>query len=45
VLKIKTDDRPVESKIACAVAGFDLTFSAPKSVSVAWALADGARRR
>ncbi len=26
------------------VAGFDLTFSAPKSVSVAWALADGATR-
>ena len=27
------------------VAGFDLTFSAPKSVSVAWALADEATRR
>ncbi len=27
-----------------AVAGFDLTFSAPKSVSVAWALADDATR-
>lgn len=26
------------------VAGFDLTFSAPKSVSVAWALADGPTR-
>jgi conjugative relaxase-like TrwC/TraI family protein len=26
------------------VAGFDLTFSAPKSVSVAWALADSATR-
>lgn len=26
------------------VAGFDLTFSAPKSVSVAWALADGSTR-
>ena len=27
------------------VAGFDLTFSAPKSVSVAWALGDDATRR
>jgi conjugative relaxase-like TrwC/TraI family protein len=27
------------------VAGFDLTFSAPKSVSVAWGLADGPTRR
>ena len=41
VLKIKTEQRTVESKIARAVAGFVLTFSAPKSVSVAWALADG----
>src|SRR5665647_3370031 len=41
VLKIKTDERFAEAKIARAVAGFDLTFSAPKSVSVAWALADG----
>jgi len=40
-LKIKTEERAAEAKIARAVAGFDLTFSAPKSVSVAWALADG----
>jgi len=41
VLNIKTEERTAEAKIARAVAGFDLTFSAPKSVSVAWALADG----
>jgi conjugative relaxase-like TrwC/TraI family protein len=41
VLKIKSEERTVEAKTARAVAGFDLTFSAPKSVSVAWALADG----
>jgi conjugative relaxase-like TrwC/TraI family protein len=41
VLKIKSGERTAEAKIARAVAGFDLTFSAPKSVSVAWALADG----
>jgi len=41
VFKIKTEERIAEAKIARAVAGFDLTFSAPKSVSVAWALADG----
>jgi conjugative relaxase-like TrwC/TraI family protein len=41
VLRIKTEERIAEAKIARAVAGFDLTFSAPKSVSVAWALADG----
>jgi conjugative relaxase-like TrwC/TraI family protein len=41
VLKIKTEERIAEAKITRAVAGFDLTFSAPKSVSVAWALADG----
>jgi conjugative relaxase-like TrwC/TraI family protein len=41
VLKIKTEERTAEAKIVRAVAGFDLTFSAPKSVSVAWALADG----
>ena len=40
-LKIKNEERTAEAKIARAVAGFDLTFSAPKSVSVAWALADG----
>lgn len=31
-------------KAAKTVAGFDLTFSAPKSLSVAWALADDATR-
>jgi len=41
VLKIKSEERNAETKIARAIAGFDLTFSAPKSVSVAWALADG----
>ena len=41
MLKIKAEERIAEAKIARAVAGFDLTFSAPKSVSVAWALADG----
>jgi conjugative relaxase-like TrwC/TraI family protein len=41
VFKIKSEERAAEAKIARAVAGFDLTFSAPKSVSVAWALADG----
>ena len=41
VRKIKTEERTAEAKIARAVAGFDLTVSAPKSVSVAWALADG----
>jgi len=40
VLKIKAEERTAEAKMARAVAGFDLTFSAPKSVSVAWALAD-----
>ena len=40
VLKIKNEERTAEAKIARAVAGFDLTFSAPKSVSVVWALAD-----
>lgn len=32
-------------KTSKAVAGFDLTFSAPKSVSVAWALGTGMLRR
>ena len=40
VLRIKGEERLAEGKIARAVAGFDLTFSAPKSVSVAWGLAD-----
>jgi conjugative relaxase-like TrwC/TraI family protein len=41
VVNIKGEERIAEAKIARAVAGFDLTFSAPKSVSVVWALADG----
>lgn len=40
VLSIKRDERIAETRLSRAVAGFDLTFSAPKSVSVAWALAD-----
>jgi conjugative relaxase-like TrwC/TraI family protein len=31
-------------RVSRTVAGFDLTFSVPKSVSVAWALADGPTR-
>jgi conjugative relaxase-like TrwC/TraI family protein len=34
-----TDSRGVTRKAPLPVAGFDLTFSAPKSVSVAWAVA------
>jgi len=30
VFKVKTDECIAEAKIACAVAGFDLTFSAPE---------------
>ena len=41
VLKINSEECIVETNIARAFAGFDLTFSAPKSVSVAWALGDG----
>jgi len=40
VLKINSQERTAEGKIACAFVGLDLTFSAPKSVSVSWALAD-----
>jgi conjugative relaxase-like TrwC/TraI family protein len=36
------DSRGVSRKAPLPVAGFDLTFSAPKSVSVAWAVADEA---
>ena len=36
------DSRGVARKAPLPVAGFDLTFSAPKSVSVAWAVADEA---
>jgi len=38
------DARGRTRKPALPVAGFDLTFSAPKSVSVAWALADPTAR-
>ena len=37
---IKAEEAQAEKKIGKPVAGFDLTFSPPKSVSVAWALAD-----
>jgi conjugative relaxase-like TrwC/TraI family protein len=36
----KPPQTPAQSRLPQPVAGFDLTFSAPKSVSVAWALAD-----
>jgi conjugative relaxase-like TrwC/TraI family protein len=38
------DSRGVRRKAPAPVAGFDLTFSAPKSVSVAWAVADEAKQ-
>lgn len=34
--------RSGDRRVRSTVAGFDLTFSVPKSVSVAWALADPA---
>ena len=37
-------DRDGQGRVRRPVAGFDLTFSVPKSVSVAWALADPATR-
>ncbi|WP_052574659.1 MobF family relaxase, partial [Ferrimicrobium acidiphilum] len=37
---IKAEEAQAEKKIGKPVAGFDLTFSPSKSVSVAWALAD-----
>ncbi len=40
VRRIKAEERERESRGPQPVAGFDLTFSAPKSVSVAWGLAD-----
>ena len=36
--RITAEER--DTKTRTAVAGFDLTFSAPKSVSALWALAD-----
>jgi len=38
--RIKAEEAQAEKKIGKPVAGFDLTFSPSKSVSVAWALAD-----
>ena len=37
---IDADERGREARRSRAVAGFDLTFSVPKSISVAWGLAD-----
>ena len=37
-----TDHARAENAVGKAVAGFDLTFSVPKSVSALWAVADGA---
>jgi conjugative relaxase-like TrwC/TraI family protein len=37
---ITVEEQRREARIGRAVAGFDLTFSVPKSVSVLWALAD-----
>jgi conjugative relaxase-like TrwC/TraI family protein len=38
--RIHAEERAAERKISRPVAGFDLTFSVPKSISTAWALAD-----
>jgi len=40
VVRIEAEEQARQIKQAATVAGFDLTFSPPKSVSVAWALAD-----
>jgi conjugative relaxase-like TrwC/TraI family protein len=40
VEQIKAEERDREATIPHAVAGFDLTFSVPKSVSAIWAVAD-----
>jgi conjugative relaxase-like TrwC/TraI family protein len=37
---IHAEERAAERKISRPVAGFDLTFSVPKSISTAWALTD-----
>jgi conjugative relaxase-like TrwC/TraI family protein len=42
VARIEAEEADRESRMTRPVAGFDLTFSVPKSVSAAWALADGA---
>jgi conjugative relaxase-like TrwC/TraI family protein len=41
VATIATEERERERHITRPVAGFDLTFSVPKSVSTVWAVADG----
>jgi hypothetical protein len=38
--RIHAEERAAERKTSRPVAGFDLTFSVPKSISAAWALAD-----
>ena len=38
-----TDRTLTDGRVVCAVAGFDATFSAPKSVSVLWALTQDPR--
>jgi conjugative relaxase-like TrwC/TraI family protein len=38
--RIHAEERAAERKTSLPVAGFDLTFSVPKSISAAWALAD-----
>src|SRR5437879_5020078 len=40
VARIEAAERAREGKIRRPVAGFDLTFSVPKSISAAWAVAD-----
>jgi conjugative relaxase-like TrwC/TraI family protein len=40
-IRIEAEESDRESRVARPVAGFDLTFSVPKSVSAAWAVADG----
>ncbi|MHB1734673.1 MAG: MobF family relaxase [Ferrimicrobium acidiphilum] len=42
--RIEAEEARAEKKIGKPVAGFDLTFSPSKSVSVAWALADAETR-
>jgi conjugative relaxase-like TrwC/TraI family protein len=39
--RIETEERAAGTRFRAPVAGFDLTFSPSKSVSTAWALADG----
>jgi conjugative relaxase-like TrwC/TraI family protein len=42
VARIEAEEAEREKHITRPVAGFDLTFSVPKSVSAVWAVADGA---